>query len=105
MDGGIRKTLQEIKKMVVDGDPNDSSQCNDVLSKFFTACDPNSESCSNANQHTFQGKTYFIFLLIWPYFFQYLIDFHLQMNTATIDQVCEAVNTKVKLNFEGANAF
>ena len=27
------------------------------------------------------------------------------MNTATIDQVCEAVNTKVKLNFEGTNAF
>ena len=56
VDGGIGKTLQGIKKLVVDGDPNNTSQCNDVLIKFFTACDPNSESCSNANQHTFQGK-------------------------------------------------
>eukprot|EP00956_Cyclotella_meneghiniana_P000924 scaffold1095_cov36-Cyclotella_meneghiniana.AAC.2 len=57
VDGGIGKTLQGIKKLVDDGDPNNTSQCNDVLMKFFTACDPNSESCSNANQHTFQAES------------------------------------------------
>ena len=34
----------------------------------------------------------------------YLTYFHFQFE-ATIDQVCEAVNTKVKLDFEGASAF
>ena len=34
----------------------------------------------------------------------YLTYFHSQFE-ATIDQVCEAVNTKVKLDFEGASAF
>eukprot|EP00956_Cyclotella_meneghiniana_P041794 scaffold240115_cov36-Cyclotella_meneghiniana.AAC.1 len=54
LDRGIEKTLQEVKEQVESSDPNDNEQCNNVLERFFTACDPNSESCSNANQHTYQ---------------------------------------------------
>ena len=49
---------------------------------------------------------HFIFLLLWPHFHMTSIWPIFTFNTkATIDQVCEAVNTKVKLNFEGVNAF
>lgn len=59
---------------LVDGSSsNDEAKCNEVLSYFHTSCDPNEESCSKANQQAFQ---------------------------VTIDQVCEAVDTPIKLKFK-----
>ena len=42
LDRGIEKTLQEVQEQVESSDPNDNEQCNNVLKRFFTACDPNS---------------------------------------------------------------
>lgn len=68
VDQGIMKTLQEIKEQVDSSNPNDSAQCNDILGKFYTACDPNSETCANANQKTFQGEILY-FSSCWTLFF------------------------------------
>eukprot|EP00956_Cyclotella_meneghiniana_P013064 scaffold18706_cov41-Cyclotella_meneghiniana.AAC.1 len=52
----IGKRLQAVKHTVQSGNSNDSSNCNAVLNNFHSACDPSSESCSSANQQSFQGR-------------------------------------------------
>jgi hypothetical protein len=48
------------------------NQCEAVLEYFHSSCDPSKNSCSNANQQSFQ---------------------------VTVNQVCAAVNSKIKLKF------
>ena len=79
LDGGIEKTLQEVQEQVESSDPNDNDQCDDVLKKFITACDPNSESCSNANQHTYQGRVLYLSSTLTSFSYDlYLTHFHFQ---------------------------
>ena len=72
MDSNVETTLQEVKKLVESSDSNDSVQCNAVLNKFHTACDPSAESCSSANQQTFQGETLFLSSLFALFSLSYL---------------------------------
>ncbi len=70
-DVGIRQKLADVKTLV--SSSSNSQQCGEVLEQFYSACDTTKDSCSNANQQTFQ---------------------------VTVDQVCDAVNTRTKLKFE-----
>jgi uncharacterized protein YukE len=72
-DGGLRSKLQDLRNKVASSSSDNPDQCNAVLSQFHTACDPLQESCSQANQQSFQ---------------------------VTVDQVCAAVNTPTKLKFD-----
>ena len=73
LDQGIRQKLADVKALVAASSSSNSQQCGQILERFYSACDPMKESCSNANQQTFQ---------------------------VTIDQVCDAVNSRTKLKFE-----
>jgi len=72
-DVGIKVKLEQVKALVGTSSSSDSDQCDNVLKQFYSACDTTKDSCSNANQQTFQ---------------------------VTVDQVCNAVNTRTKLKFE-----
>eukprot|EP00956_Cyclotella_meneghiniana_P037741 scaffold143621_cov36-Cyclotella_meneghiniana.AAC.2 len=63
-DQDISKALQDVKDLVEESNPGDKEQCIAVLEKFHTACDPNSESCSKSNPHTFQGRKLTFHLLL-----------------------------------------
>ena len=71
MDHDIRTKLAEVKSLVTE-DPT-QEQCNAVLERFHSACDPSEDACSKANQQSFQVST---------------------------EKVCASVNTKVKVKFE-----
>ena len=58
-DQDIGQRLQHIKDEVDNSSADDSAQCNTILEYFHTACDPDSESCSKANQQSFQGTISF----------------------------------------------
>ena len=70
-DVGIKQKLADVKALAIPS--RNPTQCTAVLEQFYSACDPTKDSCSNANQQTFQ---------------------------VTVDQVCDAVNTRTKLKFE-----
>ena len=64
-DEGISQRLQDIKDLVGSSDSTDSSQCNAILESFHSACDPNLDSCSTANQQSFQGmKTNIVHIVL-----------------------------------------
>ena len=69
----IGEKLQQVKSLVNISSSSDSTQCTNILKQFYSACDPTKQSCSIANPQTFQ---------------------------VTVDQVCDAVNTRTKLKFE-----
>ena len=71
-DNELGTTLKSVKEKVK-GSSSDTELCNEVLSFFHSACDPKKDSCSKANQQSFQ---------------------------VTIDEVCKVVNTKTKLKFK-----
>ena len=54
-DQDIGQRLEQIKDEVNNADVNDNEQCNDILEHFHSACNPNSNSCSKANEQSFQG--------------------------------------------------
>ena len=72
-DQGIGETLKHVKNLAKWKSDTTREQCNTVLEEFHTACDPNEESCSSANQQSFP---------------------------VTTKKVCDAVNTPTKLLFE-----
>ena len=71
-DNDLGTTLKSVKEKVK-GSSSDTELCNEVLSFFHSACDPKKDSCSKANQQSFQ---------------------------VTIDEVCKVVDTKTKLKFK-----
>lgn len=58
-DQDIGQKLKNIKQKVKDSSTNDRAQCKIILEYFQTACDPIDESCSKANQHSYQGMIAF----------------------------------------------
>ena len=57
VDRDIRGKLQLVQGLVSGGSSSNFTACTSVLEQFHSACDPNKESCSNANQQTFQVTT------------------------------------------------
>eukprot|EP00956_Cyclotella_meneghiniana_P004505 scaffold5550_cov82-Cyclotella_meneghiniana.AAC.8 len=55
LDKDIDKKVKDLKTLVDEKNPSDSSACDTVLQSFHTACDPASEYCSSENQQSFQG--------------------------------------------------
>ena len=72
-DDDLGTTLKNVKDKIKGSGSDTPGLCNEVLSFFHSACDPKEDSCSKANQQSFQ---------------------------VTIDEVCKAVNTKTKLKFK-----
>ena len=93
--------MQDIKTLVRSSNPSDVATCERVLESFHTACDPNSGTCSSGNQQSFQGMMNAVSSIDLNSISQ-LICFY-NIYSVTIDQVCEAVNTKTKLNVQGEN--
>ena len=69
----IGKRLQAVKHTVQSGNSNDSSNCNAVLNNFHSACDPSSESCSSANQQSFQGRALLLASWCFPIWLTHII--------------------------------
>ena len=55
LDKDIDTKVKDLKTLVDEKNPSDSSACDTVLQSFHTACDPASEYCSSENQQSFQG--------------------------------------------------
>jgi hypothetical protein len=71
LEQDMKTRLEEVKNLISTHN-NPYNQCEAVLKYFHSSCDPSKNSCSNANQQSFQ---------------------------VTVDQVCAAVNSKTKLKF------
>ena len=73
MEKDIRDKFSRVQLLVDTANRTNQAACTEVLREFHSACDPLESSCAQANQQSFQ---------------------------VTTEQVCDAVNTKVKLKFE-----
>jgi len=73
----IRRKLQYVKNLTADGNAITHESCANVLEEFHASCNPNEDSCSQANQQSFQ---------------------------VTTEQVCNAVNNSTKLKFSAIGA-
>ena len=72
-DEGVSAKLADIKAKAVDNSIGDLTICTEVLQELFSACNPNDSTCTNPNLQSFAVST---------------------------EQVCNAVNTPIKLLFE-----
>lgn len=72
-DGGLTKRFDFFKGRASMADPEDQEQCTRVLEELHSSCSPTEFSCSDTNNQAYQ---------------------------LSVDEVCDAVDTNVKLNLE-----
>ena len=70
---GVSAKLVDIKAKAVDNNIGNLTKCTEVLEALFSACNPKESTCTNPNLQSFALST---------------------------EQVCNAVNTPIKLLFE-----